>query len=61
MAIVDKYDGITIGDFVTERFLEGGGSIVSKSLGVLYSAQLSSGKNAQDDGVKNAGVTVVYE
>jgi len=48
MSVPDRYDGVRIGNFVTERYLEEIGAINSDSFGVLYNARLSNNKDAQD-------------
>lgn len=59
----DLYDGVTIGDFVTERFIEDSGLINSISFNKIYALQLDPSKSAQDVDVKNTGdndTSIVY-
>lgn len=63
MPIVDRYDGITIGDFCTERWLEVN-AVLSRNLGKAYWPVYNPAVDAQDPGVKNLGVdddSKVYE
>lgn len=60
---MDTYDGIVIGNFITEQKLNDG-TINSQAIGKAYSLKLRPDKNAQDSGVLNIGTTddsSVYE
>lgn len=54
--MVDTYDGITIGDLVSELYLNSG-TITSDAINKAYDLKYRSDLTAQDSGVKNAGAT----